>query len=69
MNVQNKRLRRDLNHSEASRLEAERKAAAQVTRLEDAASQVEETKSENQSLTNQVFGCLCLTGLCAAHQK
>lgn len=59
MDVQNKRLHRDLNHSEAFRMEAERKAAlaaAEVTRLEDVANQLEETKSENKSLTNQVFG-------------
>lgn len=56
MNVQNKRLQRDLDHSEAARMEAVRKAAAEVTRQEDAACQLEETRSENKSLTNQVFG-------------
>lgn len=59
MNVQNKALQRDRNHSEAVRMEAERKAAlaaAEVTRLADVAIQVEEAQSENKSLTNQVFG-------------
>lgn len=59
MNVQNKALQRDLNHSEAARMEAERKAAlaaAEVTRLADVAIQVEEAQSESKSLTNQVFG-------------
>lgn len=58
MNAQNKRLQRDLNDTEAFRMEAERKAAladAEVTRLAEVASQVEETASENKSLTLQVF--------------
>lgn len=65
MNVQNKRLQRDLNHSEAVRVEGERKAdraAAEVTRLADVASQVEETTIENKSLTNQVVGSFTLDG-------
>lgn len=72
MNVQNQRLQRDLNHSEAVRMEAERKAAlavAEMTRLEDVASQVEETKSENESLTNQVFGSFMFDRLMCGTSK
>lgn len=63
MNVQSKRLQRDLNHSEAVRVEAERRAdlaVAEATRLADVASQVEETSSENKSLSNQVVGSFTL---------
>lgn len=65
MNIQNKRLQRDLNHLEAVGVEAERKAdltAAEATRLADVANQVEETTIENKSLAIQVVGSFTLDG-------
>lgn len=53
-----RRLQRELCHSDARREEAETKAAQmeeKVLRLTDAASQVEETRKENEGLINQVF--------------
>lgn len=73
MNVQNKRLQRDLSHSEAVGVEAERKAdlaAAEATRLADVGNQLEETTIENKSLTNQVVGSFTLDGFtCGRSQQ
>lgn len=58
---QTKRLHSELRHSEAWREEAETKAAqtsAEVTRLRDIASQLDDTRNENQSLIQQVFDLL-----------
>ena len=58
MHVQTKKLQRELCQSEVRREEAERKAARtaeKVMRLSDVASQMEETRGENESLNTQVY--------------
>lgn len=58
MCVQTKMLHSDLCESEVRREEAERRAAqaaVKVTRLTEVASQMEETRKENESLNIQVF--------------
>lgn len=58
MCVQTKTLHSELCESEVRREEAERRAAQtaeKVMRLTDVASQMEETRKENESLNSQVF--------------